>query len=93
MLCPPRHQDRVALPHSHRSIAVLHDEFAFEHQEQLILIGMLMPHEFAVQLRDPQRRVIDQSDLLRRPGLSDRVADVAKSEEVHGRRGYEISAL
>jgi hypothetical protein len=52
MLSPPGNDDEVSLVKLDALVAEVHPEASPQHQEELVLAGMIVPNEFALKLND-----------------------------------------
>jgi hypothetical protein len=69
MLHAPRHDDELALLQPKITVAQLHQQTAFDHQEELVLLVVLVPDELALQLGQLDLKVVQLAYDARAPAL------------------------
>ena len=69
MLDAFRHDEHLARAERHGAVAQLDVELAFEHQEEIVGLVVLVPDELALHLHDHDVVVVELRDRARRPVL------------------------
>ncbi len=87
MLDAARHDQELAGFHAHLAVAKSHPQDAVHHQEQLILVLVVMPDEFPIESRQLHLHVVDIAGNTRVPRVVETGECVAKIDLVgHGSR-------
>ena len=71
MLYTVRHHNELAFFDPLLALTKLHEQAALDHKKQLVLVVMMMPDEFALQLRQLYVHIINVCHQLRRPELAE----------------------
>src|SRR5688572_31951033 len=83
MLDPSRHDEELAFLDRHVPIAELHREAALHDEKQFILMLVVVPHEFALELHQLHVLTVQLSDDLRAPMSIEERQLLAKVDRPH----------
>src|SRR5439155_8996539 len=78
-----RHDDEFTFPNNRFAVAEFHPKHAFDHQKQFILVVMVMPDEFAFELRRLHVKIVELPDDFGAPAVGETAELLRKIDRVH----------
>src|SRR6185437_8685762 len=83
VLHTPRYDEKLAFVDANIAVAQAHEQLALDHEEQLIFVFMVMPHEFALELHQLHLLPIELADDAGDPVLGDEPEFFLEIDLVH----------
>ena len=78
-----RHDDELAFPDNRLVIPKLHPQRAFDHQKHFVFVFMVVPDEFALELRRLHIEVVELPDDFGAPAVGEAAELVREIDGVH----------